>query len=74
MNVNIFQKNYIIVAVAIVASFIITFILNLVSKQKDQNKVYMKSAITVALTSAVIVYLHTLNPIVEDIITTPVPF
>lgn len=74
MNINILQKNYILVPLAVILTFVIVFILNLVNKQSDENKVYSKAAISSGIIAASIVYLHNLQPVLEEIISTPVPF
>lgn len=74
MDLSALQKNYLLVPLTILLSFVIIFILNIVNKQKDENKVYHKAAISSAITSALIVYVHTLYPVLEEIIATPAPF
>lgn len=74
MNLSVLQKNYILVPLAVLLTFIIVFVLNLVNKQQDENKVYSKAMISTAITAAMIVYIHNLYPVLEEIISTPVPF
>ena len=68
------QKNYLLVVVSVIISAIIVFILNLIQPQKDEKKIYVKTAISVAIISAIIVYIHTLYPQLEEVITSPPPF
>ena len=74
MNLSVLQKNYMLVPLAILLSFIVVFVLNLINKQKDENKVYSKTAVSSAITAAAIVYIHNLYPVIEEIISTPAPF
>lgn len=68
------QKNYLLVVISVVLSAAIVFILNLIQPQKDEKKVYFKTAISVAIISAALVYIHTLYPQLEEVITSPPPF
>lgn len=74
MNPSILQKNYMLIPLAILLSFVVVFVMNLISKQKDENKVYSKAAISSAMVAAAIVYIHNLSPVIEEIISSPAPF
>ncbi len=74
MDVSFLQKNYLLVAVSIVFSVLLTFFLNLVLPQKQEDRSYIKSIIISGLISGLIVYIHNLDIPVESIILEPVPF
>ena len=68
------QKNYILVVLSVILASIIVFILNKIQPQKDEKRVYVKTIVTVALISAMLVDIHTLYPQLEEVITSPPPF
>lgn len=74
MQLSILQKSYMLIPLAVLLSMAMVFVLNLVSKQKDEEKVYSKAAIVGATVAALSVYIHNLHPPLEEIISTPVPF
>ena len=74
MQLSILQKSYMLVPLAVLLSMAVVFVLNLVSKQKDEEKVYSKAAMVGAIVAGLIVYIHNLHPSLEEIISTPVPF
>lgn len=72
--IALLQKNYLLVVVSVIISAIIVFILNLIQPQKDEKKLYIKTAVSAAIISTIIVYIHTLYPQLEEVITSPPPF
>ena len=74
MQLSILQKSYMLVPLAVLLSLMVVFVLNLVNKQRDDDKVYPKAAMVSALVAGLIVYIHNLQPSLEEIISTPAPF
>lgn len=74
MDVAFLQKNYLLVALSVILSIVVTSITNLFLSQEDESKSYIKSAIVALLVSGVAVYIHSVNPDLEKILTEPVPF
>jgi hypothetical protein len=74
MNMQLLQKSYLLVPIAVLLSVLLTFSINLMAGHKDEKNSYIKSALITAITSGIIVYIHKINPSLEEIISTPVPF
>ena len=74
MDMTFLQKNYLLVALSVILSLIVTSITNLILSQEDESKSYIKSAIVAALVSGVAVYIHSMSPELEKILTEPPPF
>ncbi len=74
MELAFLQKNYLLVALSVLLTIIWTFIANLMFYQDDEQKSYIKTVSTSILISILIVYIHTLQPPVENIILDPAPF
>lgn len=74
MDITFLQKNYVLVILALLFSIFTTFIMNLIIKQKDEEKIYIKTGVSAVLISSIIVYIHTMIPPIEEIITSSVPF
>lgn len=68
------QKSYLLVVIAIIMSIAITFVLNIMLPQKDEKKTYTKAIVISGIIATALVYIHTIIPRIEEIITTPVPF
>lgn len=74
MDLAFLQKNYLLVALSVILSIILTSITNFLLSQEDESKSYIKSAIVAILVSGLAVYIHSVNPELEKILTEPVPF
>ena len=74
MDVTFLQKNYLVVFLSVILAFVVTVITNLMLKQTDESKSYVKTGIVAILVSGLVIYLHTLDGISEHIIMDPVPF
>ena len=72
--IELLQKNYILVILAVIVAIIIQYIENLISFQKNEKQGYIKTAIAVAIVTTAVVYIHTLYPKMEEILITPPPF
>lgn len=74
MDVSFLQKNYILVVISVVFSIILTFFLNLVLPQKQEDRTYIKSILVSGIVSSVMIYIHNLEIPIESINLEPVPF
>lgn len=74
MDITFLQKNYVLVVLSLILALAVTGITNMLMKQKDEQKTYVKVGITSVLVSGIIVYIHNLLPPIEEIITSSVPF
>ena len=74
MDITFLQKNYVLVILSLVLAFVVTGITNMLMKQEDEKKTYVKVGITSVMISGIIVYIHNLLPPIEEIITSSVPF
>lgn len=74
MDVSFLQKNYILVLLSVLFAVILTFFLNLILPQKPEDRSYIKSILITGIVSGLIVYIHSLDTPVENIILEPVPF
>lgn len=74
MELAFLQKNYLLVPLAILLAVVWTFVANFLFYQEEEQKSYIKTVSTSIFVSILIVYIHTLQPPVENIILDPVPF
>jgi hypothetical protein len=74
MELAFLQKNYLLVPLAILLTVVWTFVANIMFYQDDEQKSYIKTVSTSIFISGLIVYIHTLQPTLENIILDPVPF
>jgi hypothetical protein len=74
MDVSFLQKNYLVVLLSVFFSLFATFILNLALPQSNEQRSYVKSSLIAGLVSAAIVYIHSLDSVIETINQGPVPF
>ncbi len=74
-DLSILQKSYILVPLCLILSLMITFVLELVvpSKSDDKN-VYIKTSLTTILVATLIVFIHNMEFVTEQIITELPPF
>lgn len=74
MDVSFLQKNYILVIISIFFSIILTFFLNLVLPQKQEDRTYIKAILVSGIVSAIMIYIHNVESPIESINLEPVPF
>lgn len=78
MDLSVFQKNYGIVVVTVVLGLLVSIGFNLLAgnslNESQAKKDYIKTILITAVTSALIVYVHTQIPIIEEVILTQPPF
>jgi len=74
MDLTILQKSYVVVPLAMIVYYITVYLIDSMTKQKEDSKTYTKSSIVVGVLAFFIVYIHKLIPPIEEVITTPPPF
>ena len=67
------QKNYVLVILSLIISLVLTAVMNLNSK-KDEKDSYIRAALISVVVSTFTVYIHNLQPAIEEIVLSPPPF
>lgn len=73
-DISILQKSYLLVPICLIISLVVTFLLNLVINKQDEQSTYIKTSLVTVVTATLLVYIHTLDHVVEQIITEMPPF
>ena len=74
MDISFLQKNYFVVALAILFTVVFTFVMNVILPQKEESRSYIKTVLLSLIISSGIVYIHNLEIPIENINLDPVPF
>lgn len=75
MELVLLQGSYILVGISIILALVILGLLNLVTNTKNKEIDYLKSGFIAGITTGLVVYIHKLTPIVQEIVSNNVaPF
>lgn len=73
-SIAVLQKSYILVPLCLIISLIVTFLLNLLITKQDEQNIYIKTSFTTIIVATLIVFIHNMEFVSEQIITDLPPF
>jgi hypothetical protein len=72
--IEILQRNYVLVILSAFIALIITFIANLFKNDKHCKQSYIEAVVASMISTGLVVWVHTLAPVLEEISVAPPPF